>query len=182
MECHINQMSITEVDTLLDELASTSVFSDASLRNGRARRSRYSILCNLYSSMSPLDASFLTQIILKDLRPLLFPLIEAHYTTALTRYNTTSVVSLSKEDAMKVWDPSGLMLKIYKVRASLHEAANVFETSNSCDKTPHLKPTLRTPIEVQLKMQLLSSPAILNATFMVNRFQNLSKVADAMMP
>lgn len=138
------------MDTLLDELASTSVFSDASLRNGRARRSRYSILYDLYNSMPSLDASFLTQIILKDLRPLLFPLAETHYTAALTKYNTKSVVSFSKEDAMKVWDPSGLMLKIYKVRASLHEAVDMFETSSCCITTSHLKPQPRlgTPIEV----------------------------------
>lgn len=151
MESHTSPLSIAEVDALLDELASTSVFSDVSLRNGRARRSRYSILCDLYSSMPPLDASFLTQIILKDLRPLLFPLIETHYTAALTKYNTTSIVSLSKEDAMKIWDPTGLMLKIYKVRASLHEAANAFETSNNCTMLPYPQPKLRTPVEVQLK-------------------------------
>jgi DNA ligase 4 len=151
-------LSIAEIDALLDELASTSAFSDPSLRKFRSpkRRTRHAILCDLYrsTSMPAFDASFLTQIILKDLRPLLFPLAETHYTAALTKYNTKSIAPLSKEDAMRAWDPSGWMLKTYKVRASLFEAANTFEMRSSdqhATATP--QPQIGTLIEVRIKMQ-----------------------------
>jgi DNA ligase-4 len=106
--------------------------------------------------MPALDASFLTQIILKDLRPLLFPLAETHYTVALTKYNTKSVATLSKEDTMRAWDPSGWMLKTYKVRASLREAANAFELQSS-DQDPVATPQPRigAPIEVHIKVQIV---------------------------
>jgi len=149
------------VDALLDELASTSAFSDQSLRRLRPAtfRTRHDILCELYHSMPALDASFLTQIILKDLRPLLFPLAETHYTVALTKYNTKSIALLSKEDAMMAWDPTGRMLKTYKVRATLHEAANAFELeSNDQQATVTPQPQIRTPIEVQIKTQLGRKP------------------------
>ena len=102
--------------------------------------------------MPALDASFLTQIILKDLRPLLFPLAERHYTVALTKYNTKSVATLSKEDAMRAWDPSGWMLKTYKVRASLREAANAFELQSSVASP---QPRIGAPIEVHIKVQIV---------------------------
>ena len=128
-----------------------SGFTDRSLRKHRsATRTRQAILSDLFKSMPALDASFLAQIVLKDLRPLLFPLAETHYTAALTKYNTKSVTSLSKEDVMKAWDPSGWMLKTYRVRACLHEAANAFELPPSSDQdlaaTP--QPRIRIPIEV----------------------------------
>jgi DNA ligase-4 len=101
------------------------------------------------------DASFLTQIILKDLRPLLFPLAETHYTAALTKYNTKSFAQWSKEDAMRAWDLSGWMLKTFKVRASLLEVANAFElqpSNQQSNVTP--QPQVGIPIEVQIKRQL----------------------------
>ncbi|KIM90611.1 hypothetical protein PILCRDRAFT_1874 [Piloderma croceum F 1598] len=152
MDDQTSPLTIAEVDALLDELASMSAFTDHSLRKHRsaAPRKRQAILSDLFKSMPALDASFLTQIILKDLRPLLFPLAETHYTAALTKYNTKSVASLSKEDAMRAWDPSGWMLKTYRVRACLYEAANAFQLSSSSDQdlTATPQPRIRTPIEI----------------------------------
>jgi DNA ligase 4 len=150
MDNQTRGLTITEVDTLLDELASTSAFSDPTLRKYRSAkpRTRNAILRDLYA-IPALDASFLTQIILKDLRPLLFPLAGTHYTVALTKYNTKSVTPLSKEDVMRALDPSGRMLEMYKVRASLHEAANAFEmepNGHHCPTTP--QPQIGTPVEV----------------------------------
>lgn len=152
MDDQTSPLTIAEVDALLDELASMSAFTDHSLRKHRsaAPRKRQAILSDLFKSMPALDASFLTQIILKDLRPLLFPLAETHYTAALTKYNTKSVASLSKEDVMRAWDPSRWMLKMYRVRACLYEAANAFELLPSSDQdlTVMPQPRIRTPIEV----------------------------------
>jgi DNA ligase 4 len=62
---------------------------------------------------------------------------------------------LSKEDAMRAWDPSGWMLKTYKVRASLLDAANAFEMQpNDENSTVVPQPQIGTPIEVQTKTQL----------------------------
>ncbi|KAF8325927.1 hypothetical protein F5887DRAFT_1065164 [Amanita rubescens] len=110
-------LSISDVDNLLDELASTSEYSAFSLRsNNPTPRTPQTILRQLYRSLSPSDASFVTQIILKDLRPLLYPLPSDHYTSALTSYNSNSVQPLSVEDAMRIWDVSGQLLKAYRLK------------------------------------------------------------------
>ncbi|KAJ7180474.1 hypothetical protein C8R46DRAFT_1069579 [Mycena filopes] len=145
--CHadyISPLSIAQVDSLLEELASHSGFSDKSVRGSFTRRSKSAILRALYRSLSPLDASFLTQIILKDLRPLLYPLTDTHYTVALKSFNSVAVVQLSKEDAMKVWDPSRQMLNIYRVRARLDVAAAAFDAGI----TGNIMPLIGTPIEI----------------------------------
>ena len=143
-------LSIAEINSLLDELASISAFSEYSIRNMHStssiHRPRQAILRDLYRSMPALDASYLTQIILKDLRPLLFPLSETHYTAALKNYNTKSVASFTKEDAMSVWDPSGYFLKTFKVRACLREAASMFESREVGQAIP--SPKIGIPIQV----------------------------------
>ena len=54
---------------------------------------------------SPTEASFLTQIILNDLRPALCPSKEAHYTAAPKRQKSNSITYLNMADAMGVWGP-----------------------------------------------------------------------------
>lgn len=143
-------LSIAEIDSFLDELASTSAFSEHSIRSIRTtstlHRPRQAILRDLYRSMPALDASYLTQIILKDLRPLLFPLSETHYTAALKNYNTKSIASFTKEDAMRAWDPSGHFLRIFRVRACLRKAANAFESREFDQAIP--SPQIGIPIQV----------------------------------
>ncbi|KAF8074808.1 hypothetical protein FPV67DRAFT_1777589 [Lyophyllum atratum] len=129
-EGHISPLSIADVDELLDELASTSGYTDISVRKRypqAKRRARLPIIKDLFRKLSPLDAGFLTQIILKDLRPILYPLRETHYIAALLGHNTASVKMLSKEDAMNLWDPTKWMLKAYRVMSNLTETANSFE-------------------------------------------------------
>ncbi|KAJ6457176.1 hypothetical protein C8R47DRAFT_173370 [Mycena vitilis] len=143
---YISPLSIAEVDDLLEELASHSGYSDKSVRRTHSRatrRSKSDILRALYRSMSPMDASFLTQIILKDLRPLLYPLPDSHYTVALKSYNSVAVTQLSKEDAMKAWDPSRQMLKTYRVRSGLDAAAAVFDAGIT-----DVLPRIGTPVEI----------------------------------
>ena len=100
-------LGILQVDRLLTQLASLSSFSHSSIQqNPDLPSSRTEILKILYSSLSPAEASFLTQIILKDLRPVLYPSREAHYTAALRHQKSNSVVCLDAVDALKVWDPT----------------------------------------------------------------------------
>ncbi|KAG6839641.1 hypothetical protein C0991_000589 [Blastosporella zonata] len=107
---HISPLSISQVEDLLDELASTSGYTHYSIHK------KY-----------PQDAGFLAQIILKDLRPIMYPLRETHYAASLLEQNTASVMMLSKEDAMNVWDPSKWMLSSYRVKSTFTETANGFE-------------------------------------------------------
>ena len=132
----IGPKSLQEVDALLDELASTSLFSDKSFRDGNAstsnnKRSKSSILRALYDSLPATDAAYLTQIILKDLRPLLYAPPSANTSRVLLAYNTRSKQVLTREQFMKEWDPSGSMIKMYKVRAKLDEAAMGFEAGGT---------------------------------------------------
>ncbi|KAF7971295.1 hypothetical protein HWV62_21450 [Athelia sp. TMB] len=154
---HISPLSLADVERLLNELASTSAFSDRTFRQSlpSVPRSRNTILRDLYRSIPSLDAAFLTQIILKDIRPLLYPLSETHYTVALTKYNTKAVATLTKEAAMMIWDPSGRMLRTYKVRANLYDAARTWELEPENAYTPD--PQLGSPIEVD-HLQLTRIP------------------------
>ena len=132
----IGPKSLQEVDALLDELASTSLFSDKSFRDGNTstsnnKRSKSSILRALYDSLPATDAAYLTQIILKDLRPLLYAPPSANTSRVLLAYNTRSKQVLTREQFMKEWDPSGSMIKMYKVRAKLDEAAMGFEAGGT---------------------------------------------------
>ncbi|KAJ7430032.1 hypothetical protein B0H11DRAFT_2398665 [Mycena galericulata] len=133
---------------LLDELAAHSGFSHVSVRvkhSHATRRSKTTIIRELYRSLAPLDASFLTQIILKDLRPLLYPVTETHYNTvALKAYNSVAVTHLNKEDAMNAWDPSRRMLAIYRVRSGLDDASAAFEAGI----TDTSMPRIGTPVEI----------------------------------
>lgn len=145
----MSSLSIAQVDDLLDELASNSGFSDVSIRTKYprgVRRGRLPLLKTLFRSLSPIDASFITHIILKDLRPVLYPLQETHYTTTLINYNTTSVRMLTKEHAMRAWDPTCSMLKAYFVRSTIDAAATCFELP------PHQRgpnvPRIGVPVEV----------------------------------
>ncbi|KAF9457521.1 hypothetical protein BDZ94DRAFT_1272939 [Collybia nuda] len=127
---YISSLSISQVDALLDELASSSGFSHSSIRDAypkHVRRERLPLLKTLFRPISPVEAPFLTQIILKDLRPVLYPLQVQHYSPALLNFNTASVQLLTKEHAMKVWDPSCWMLNAYRVKSTFGEAAASFE-------------------------------------------------------
>lgn len=152
-----------EVDSLLTELASTCAFSSSNIRhstsNTNTKRTPRTILTLLYTSLSPSSSGYLTQIILKDLRPILYPISETHYTASLLQYNARSVSMLSKEDAMKAWDGSGRMLRMYRVRASLEDAASAFESesgSGSWDVTPQVG----VPVQVSVSPIYSSMPRI----------------------
>ncbi|KAJ3498941.1 hypothetical protein NMY22_g19553 [Coprinellus aureogranulatus] len=118
---YIGPLSILQVDRLLTELASLCAFSDGSIRSAKSSRTQTDIIRDLYRDMSPEDASYLTQIILRDLRPLLYPLPSMHPTAALIHFNTRAVSKLNKVEVLRAWDFS--MLKAYRVQADFDRAA-----------------------------------------------------------
>ena len=109
------------------------------------KRSKTQILRCLYDSLPATDAAYLTQIILKDLRPLLYAPPAATTSHVLLAYNTRSKHVLTREQFMLEWDPSGSMLKMYKVRAKLDEAAMGFEAGGML---VHAHPRWGVPVEV----------------------------------
>jgi len=118
-----NGLDIVQIDRLLTQLASFSPFSHSSIqRNPNLPSSKVEILRILYSSLSPTEASFLTQIILKDLRPVLYPSKETHYTAALKHQKSNSVAYLDVVDALRVWDPTLNVLSRWRVVSSFQVA------------------------------------------------------------
>ena len=156
-------ISIAAIDELLDELAAKSAYSHKSVRSKYPKqhsRPRSTILRTLFRHLSPEDASVLTQIILKDLRPIMYPLIEFHYTTALTKFNASSVKMLNKEHAMDIWDPSRLLSSFYRMRSSLDEAAAFADNrllSKSKSSWSDIRPTIASPVAVSPALTLLST-------------------------
>ncbi|GBE86340.1 predicted protein [Sparassis crispa] len=134
-----SSISITEVDALLTELATTCAFSASTVRQSSTSSppgSRESILRALYTAVTPGEASVLTQIILKDLRPLLYPIPEdaGHYTAALLHYNSNSITQLTKWDGM-------------------HEAALVYERREDGGDPPKPQPGIQVQIPKCVKGQ-----------------------------
>ncbi|KAK7435986.1 hypothetical protein VKT23_019394 [Stygiomarasmius scandens] len=125
----VTTLSLQDVDRILDELASLSPWSHASVTTSQcSRRSRKEILKSLFRPLSPLDASVMTQIILRDLHCLLYPVPSDQSTTeALNSFNSSSFKKLTIEDAIRVWDPKNIMFKAYKGSSSLDEASIAFE-------------------------------------------------------
>lgn len=144
-ESCIGPKSLQDINVLLDELASTSSFSDKTLHSLSQPRSKTAILQSLFESLPALDAAYLTQIILKDLRPILYAPPVASTSRALLEYNTNSKLVLTKEQFMKTWDPSGSMLTMYRTRANITEAALCFEAGGAIS---HPRPRWGVPVEI----------------------------------
>lgn len=75
----------------------------------------------LYTGLTPRQAAILTQIILKDLRPILYPLPKVSTTAALLKYNSNAYHELQCWEAIKRWHWA--MEAVYNVRADLDRAA-----------------------------------------------------------
>lgn len=90
----------------------------------------------------PSQCAYVTQIILKDLRPLLCPLPATHYTTPLKEYKANAYATLTKDVAMWVWDPTGAMSRTYRMQACLDLAAA------AVGDTASRPPVLGTPIRL----------------------------------
>ncbi|KZT07561.1 uncharacterized protein LAESUDRAFT_115651 [Laetiporus sulphureus 93-53] len=152
-------LSIAKVDALLSELAATCAFSSPSVRRPHSSvadssalpRPKSNVLRALYTALSPVEAGVVTQIILKDLRPMLYPIPpdQTHYTASLLSYNSNALTQLTKFDAMREWDLSKRMLATYRVRAYLDEAAQLYETLSTADEVDIvLKPLVGVPVQI----------------------------------
>ncbi|TFK71618.1 DNA ligase/mRNA capping enzyme [Pluteus cervinus] len=107
LESSQSSLTVTEINEALDELASHCDFSHISIRRrfpSTTRRSRLVILQSLYRELHHNDGAILTQIILKDLRPILYPVVADHFTVALRCYNTSSVKILARGSALSLWN------------------------------------------------------------------------------
>lgn len=109
-------LTIREVDQLLDALAAPSAFSQLS-QPPLPIWTPTQLLTKLYrdSSLSPYSLSVLTQIILRDLRPLLNPLpqLPIRNPTAMLRIKSTAGPrQLDLLPAMRAWD--GKMAELYR--------------------------------------------------------------------
>ncbi|KAI0332785.1 hypothetical protein GY45DRAFT_1273530 [Cubamyces sp. BRFM 1775] len=145
-----SDVSLARVDALLGELAAKSAFSDGTVRKPppTTRRSREAILTDLYTVLTPVECAVVTQIILKDLQPLLYPIPKtaSHYASALLQYKSNAVTMLTKTAAMYAWDPSGRMAVIFIARANVEEAANAFESFTNGEGMPEV--TAGMPIQI----------------------------------
>ncbi|KAG8984171.1 hypothetical protein FRB90_005496, partial [Tulasnella sp. 427] len=120
------EISLLDVDRLLDELAAHSPFSNATIHSRNPRpRPRKQILTELYRTLTPQGASCITQIILKDLRPLLYPLPSNRTTSNLLHFNSNALHELTIHEAMQICNPN--MLKIFRIRATLDAAAEALD-------------------------------------------------------
>ncbi len=152
IQTDVSSISLCRVDSLLVELAGKCAFSADMYRKAAhaSRRSREAILSELYTSLTPSESAVVTQIILKDLRPLLYPIPQSacHYTSALLEYKSNAMAMLTKESAMHAWDASGRMSLIFKTRANLEEAATAYEGLANGEDFP--QPTVGMPIQVRV--------------------------------
>ncbi|KDQ19564.1 hypothetical protein BOTBODRAFT_28144 [Botryobasidium botryosum FD-172 SS1] len=144
-----NVPTLEEVDSLLDELASHSAYSKSSQDSSKPRRSKKAILRDLYRHLSPWGAACMTQIILKDLRPL-YRLPSTSTTAALLKYNSNAFDRLSKWEVMKEWHSS--MPRMYRLIGNFDEAATVMENLDLAGTSPCVKdlwiPKLGAPVEI----------------------------------
>jgi len=163
------------VDDLLSELAATSRYSDASIRaKYPIPRTRVDILKTLFRQLSPQEAAFMTHIILKDLRPILYPSPDVTCSVSLLDFNTNAVKTLQKEHVIATWDPTFYMHNLYRVRASLDEAAGAFELPNHAK--PPLEPIIGSMIQVGTISirHLIAPPIVIFGTFLTHSTQFLS--------
>ncbi|TFK17324.1 hypothetical protein FA15DRAFT_338182 [Coprinopsis marcescibilis] len=161
----ISPKTIYQVDDLLNELSACCAYTDASIiklypKNGR--RKRKDIMRDLFCEMRPDDAAWLAQIILKDLRPLLYPLEEMHFTVSLKFFNTKAVAMLSKGQAMRIWDPSKTMQNACRVFSDLDRAADIFDTPP--DQRPKLVPVIGTMVESTKAQKCINVLSLLKAS------------------
>jgi DNA ligase-4 len=117
-------MTLESIDELLDELATHSPYSQLGHTIPSTRSAR-DILRALYADVAPFEAAVLTQIILKDLHPMLYPLPALSTSTALLQYDSASLEELDLRTAMRIWHWA--MLPVYNVRADLDRAATIVE-------------------------------------------------------
>ncbi|KZT61412.1 hypothetical protein CALCODRAFT_9671 [Calocera cornea HHB12733] len=129
---HPTEPTFQQVDALLDELAATSQWSNLSNCSTLSeKRPVKEILRDLYHDLTPLGAAVMTQIILKDLRPLCYIQPSIMMSSSLLRFNSNSYEEITVYMAMRAWHPQ--MCNVYKTNSKLDTAARAVEELQSVD-------------------------------------------------
>ncbi|KAL5536761.1 hypothetical protein ACEPAF_584 [Sanghuangporus sanghuang] len=142
----VTQLSLHGVNKVLDDLASKSRFSATSLRPScvGSFEKRRNILGDIYRKLGPFEAAILTQIILKDLRSILYPAKNISSPESLLRFNSTAVHMLTLQEAMHIWDPSNALLSCYKVQSTIEDYVGLFEGK----QVSALRPEIGIPVQI----------------------------------
>ncbi|KAH9462629.1 hypothetical protein MJO28_002604 [Puccinia striiformis f. sp. tritici] len=143
--------TLAVVDRLLDELAVLSNWSNIGKHPFRKpyRRPTF-ILQDLYQSLSPREAAYMTQIILKDLRPLLSPLTSSSTYRSLVDYDSKAFEGISPYWMMKAWHWA--MPRIYRAKADFDTAADL------CERFP--RDTKELPADLEQLLRSLTKPQL----------------------
>lgn len=128
--------TLERIDVLLDELASHCDFSCNEVRALRTRstgsdcrpRAQSDILHDLFEPLSAIEAGYLSQIILRDLSPLLYPLPSASVESALHRYNANAYQTFELVEALREWN--WILPVVYRYRADLDRAFLLLQQEN----------------------------------------------------
>ncbi|KAG8788433.1 hypothetical protein FRC15_004408 [Serendipita sp. 397] len=132
--------TIDDINALLDELSQHSNYSETrTIEDGP--RPRLDILRDLYTNVTPEEASLITQVILKDLRPILEPIGPAHTTVNLSKRSNIDQ-RLTLRQALSVWDQR--LSSLYRVCSSIKEAFSALEHGTNSSLTP----VVGVPVEI----------------------------------
>jgi len=122
-------LKLSVLDRLLDELA---VLCDWSNLGKHPFQKPYRrppvVLQDIYRPLSARESAYITQIILKDLRPLLYPIPSLSVHRALMEYDSKAFQELIPYSMMKAWHWA--MPRIYRAKADYDKAADL------CDQIP----------------------------------------------
>lgn len=144
---------------MLDQLASLSPFSQLS-QPGPSALSQTTLLSRLFrdSGLSPYALAVLTQIILRDLRPLLSPLprLPTRNPTAMLRLKSNAgPAQLELYQAMQCW--GGQMVKLYYAgQGDLDWCVDAVEEMRTSLGTKRFLPGPRVGVNVQASLPCVS--------------------------
>ncbi|EJU01771.1 DNA ligase/mRNA capping enzyme [Dacryopinax primogenitus] len=153
-EDHPTNPTIHEADSLLEELAATSPWSNIKFSTpSPQRRSAKRILSDLYRDLTPFGAAVMTQVLLKDLRPLAYPQPAASMSASLIDFNSKAYEEITPHMAMRAWHPK--MCYLYKTNSKLDAVADAVEKLESWEASvqPGIRldpfsPMVGVPVEI----------------------------------
>ena len=101
------------------------------------------ILMDLYDTTGPDEASLITQIILKDIRPIISPLKYTINTTVNLLSKKPARSPMTIRQALGIWHPT--LPRLYDIYASISELFEMLENGSSSQ----LKPVIGIPVQVR---------------------------------
>lgn len=132
---------------ILSKLATGQGASSSAYPHNRlATGSKHDVICNAYSLMCPYDAGIFTQLILKDMRPILYPIRAKGTFAALRNSNSKAVHMLTIAEAMRVWTSTNTLYRCYVLRSTIEDACELWGMST---RGYSVSPKLGVPIKVR---------------------------------